>query len=240
MNKEKIQEDIKNLINQELSKQTIEKIQMFVQLFKYYNAHTNLISKNDEQYIYEKHIYDSLALSLFINKYELKENIKILDVGTGGGFPSIPLSIIYPDTEIFAIDSIAKKIGFIELVKKELRLENLTPICKRVEDLSKDYRESFDIVTSRAVASLNTLLEYTIPFAKTNAYFIAYKSKNVDNEIVEAQNALTTLNSEIIDKISYKLPLDETFTREIIVIKKFKNTNILYPRKLGLAKKKPL
>lgn len=240
MDKEQIFADIKNLINIELTKQDIEKIQSFEQLFKFYNSHTNLVSKNDEQYIYEKHIYDSFALSLFFQKYQLDVNATILDIGTGGGFPSIPLAILYPDLKITPLDSIAKKIGFIEFVQKELRLENLYPLCCRVEDIEQSLKGSFDVVTSRAVASLNTLLEYTIPFVKKDSYFVAFKSKNIDAEIDQAKNAFNVLNCTVVDKINYVLPTDESLTRELVIIKKLDETPSCYPRKMGLPRKKPL
>ena len=125
----------KNLIQKDLNFQITklfeERMNTFEQLFKIYNSHTNLVSKNDEKNLFEKHIYDSLCFILFKNKYNINNNIKLMDIGTGGGFPSIPLSIAYPEMEICPVDSIAKKIGFIELVQKELRLDNLHPICKR-------------------------------------------------------------------------------------------------------------
>ncbi len=239
MNKQNIEILEKNL-NITITKQVNEIFENFSQLFKIYNTHTNLISKNDEKNLFEKHIYDSLALNLFLEKYQQQENTTILDIGTGGGFPSIPLAIYYKDLKITPLDSIAKKIGFVELVQKELRLENLTPICKRVEDLPTTYKESFDIVTSRAVASLNTLLEYTIPYLKVGGYFVAYKSKNVDEEIKMAQNAFEKLNAQIVDRIEYKLPLEEDYFRELLIIKKFQATPKIYPRKSGQAKKNPL
>lgn len=223
-----------------LNKKSLENFENFAQLFKIYNSHTNLISKNDEKNLFEKHIYDSLCISLFINKYIKEDSIKILDIGTGGGFPSIPVAIAYNNFQIYPLDSIAKKIGFIELVQKELRLDNLHPICKRVEELPQNSRESFDIVTSRAVAPLNILLEYAIPFVKNNGYFVAFKSKNSNNEIETAQNALKILNSKIIERIEYKLPTEELFSRELIIIKKERNTPSIYPRKSGQAKKNPL
>lgn len=241
---------IQKLINRTLTKSQVEQLNNFELLFKTYNSHTNLMSQNDIKVLFEKHIYDSIALSLFFSKYKelntlettkkTNEQIKILDVGTGGGFPSIPLSIIYPEIKIYALDSIAKKIGFIELVAKELRLSNILPICKRVENLQTTDRNSFDIVTSRAVASLNVLLEYTIPFVKPNAYFVAYKARNASQELLNAQNAMNILNCKFIDSINYELPLDEDFTRELLVFKKTKATSPSYPRKTGLARKMPL
>lgn len=239
MNNENIEKLSKNL-NITITKQINEKFENFSQLFKIYNSHTNLISKNDEKHLFEKHIYDSLALNLFLEKYKQKKDATILDIGTGGGFPSIPLAICYEELRITPLDSIAKKIGFIEFIQKELRLENLSPICKRVEELPQYNKENFDIVTSRAVASLNTLLEYTIPYLKVGGYFVAYKSKNVDDEINKAQNAFEKLNAEIIDRIEYKLPLEDEHYRELLIIKKKSPTPKIYPRKSGQAKKNPL
>ena len=181
-----------------------------------------------------------MCLSTFFTKYKIQSGIKLLDVGTGGGFPSVPLSIVYPEMQIYPIDSVAKKIGFIELVQKELRLENLHPICKRVEDLNTEYKNSFDVVTSRAVAALNLLLEYTVPFVKTGGYFAAYKSKNAQEELAYAKNAIETLKSEFVESISYTLPLEEDYTRELLIFKKKSAASNIYPRKSGQAKKKPL
>lgn len=245
---EKQFELIEKLINKDLTKLQIEQLKNFEQLFKIYNSHTNLMSQNDEKVLFEKHIYDSLSSALFFSKYlshrindsHKEDGIKLLDVGTGGGFPAIPLSVIYPDMQIFAVDSIAKKIGFIELVQKELRLDNLHPICKRVENLKPEDRDSFDVVTSRAVAPLNTLLEYTIPFVKTGAFFVAFKARNASLELEQANTAMKVLSCNFVESISYELPLEEDFTRELLVFKKLAATDSMYPRKSGLAKKLPL
>ena len=223
----------------ELTKKTKENFQTFVKLFNIYNTHTNLISKKDVQNLFEKHIYDSLALSLFLDKCENKQ-LKLLDIGTGGGFPSLPLAMAYEDLQIYPLDSIAKKIGFIELVQKELRLKNIYPLCKRVEELPSEMKCSFDIAVSRAVASLNILLEYAIPYVKTGGYFVAYKSVNADNEIENAKNAMKILNANVVYRIKYELPLAENFTRELIVIQKQKDTNLIYPRTAAMIKKNPL
>ena len=227
-------------LNIKITKQIQEKFDTFEQLFKIFNSHTNLISKNDQEKLFEKHIYDSLCINLFLDKYPQKEDAEILDIGTGGGFPTIPLSIIKPNYQIYPLDSISKKIGFIELVQKELRLENLHPICCRAEELPAENREYYDIAISRAVAPLNIILEYAIPFIKPNGYFIAYKSKNAQEEIRNADNALLLLNSAITDRIQYSLPTEIEHTRELIVIKKEKQTLQKYPRKSGQAKKFPL
>ena len=239
MNNEQIKK-IEQLTEIPLSKLAIQRLNDFEQLFRFYNSHTNLVSKNDEKNLFEKHIYDSLNLCLFIKKYNIQNDAKLLDIGTGGGFPSIPLSIIYPDMQIYPLDSIAKKIGFIELVQKELRLDNLHPLCCRIEELSSDYREFFDVVTSRAVAQLNVLLEYSVPYAKVSGYIVEFKSKTTNEELDTAKNALTVLHSKTAGCIKYNLPLIEKYDRELVVIQKLKSVADIYPRKSGLPKKNPL
>ena len=210
----------------------------YMEIFLEENSKVNLISKNDEKLLWEKHVFDSLSIEKFFDKYG--ECKTLLDIGTGGGFPSIPLSILYPDIQIYPLDSIAKKIGFVELVQKELRLDNLHPICKRAEELSVDYRDYFDVVTSRAVASLNILLEYSVPYVKVNGYFVAFKSKGADEELVLAQNALSVLKCKTVDRIKYNLPSLEMYNRELVVIEKQESTSRIYPRKSGQARKSPL
>ena len=227
-------------ISVNLSENDIKLFNCFCDYFLEYNSKINLISKNDSKYLYEKHIYDSLAFNLFYKKYLNDKTIKLLDIGTGGGFPAIPVSMYYKYINVTALDSINKKIKFIESVKDELKLTNLTTVCSRVEELNQKLRESFDIVTSRAMARLNIILEYAIPFLKTGGYFVAYKSIKADEEINEAQNALKLLKSEVIDKIKYELPLDEDNKRILIIVKKLSATSAKFPRQNGLVKKKPL
>ncbi|DAB24532.1 MAG TPA: 16S rRNA (guanine(527)-N(7))-methyltransferase RsmG [Candidatus Limenecus avicola] len=231
---------IEQLIGEELPKLTKERLQNFEQLFKIYNSHTNLVSKNDEKVLFEKHIYDSLCLALFFKKFNINTSAKILDVGTGGGFPSLPLAIVFPQLQIYPLDSIAKKIGFIEFVQKELRLDNLHTMCKRAEELPQEMKGYFDVVTSRAVASLNTLLEYTVPFACSTGFVVAYKSKNADEELQNAKNAISVLKCEAVQRIKYELPQIQEHDRELIIFKKTGKTPLLYPRKSGQAKKTPL
>lgn len=211
----------------------------FIKIFKAYNSHTNLVSKNDEEQLFEKHIYDSLAINLFLKKHKI-EKFKLLDIGTGGGFPSVPLAVFYDKSDILAIDSIAKKIGFVEIAQKELILQHLCPAHRRVEELKSSDKESFDIVTSRAVAKLNTLLEYSVPYLKIGGYFVAYKSQDSDKEIEDAQNALKVLNAKVVDKIDYQLPTEEQHNRRLIIIQKTGKSPSQYPRKSGVAKKNPL
>lgn len=211
----------------------------FLMVFKSYNSHTNLVSRHDMEFFFEKHIYDSLAINLFFQKYGL-EKFNMLDIGTGGGFPAVPVAIFYDFCPILAIDSVSKKIGFVEIAQKLLQLENLTPASKRAEDLRPEDKESFDVVTSRAVAQLNTLLEYAIPYLKVGGYFVAYKAQTAEEEIQKSQNALKVLNAEVVDIIEYSLPNLENHTRRLVIIKKTGKTPAHYPRKSGNAKKNPL
>ncbi len=234
-------EEIEKELHLECRVKECTKLNEFEKIFKIYNAHTNLVSKNDEKVLFEKHIFDSLAINLFLEKNNLsKSKLSLLDIGSGGGFPAVPVSVFFRNFEIYPVDSISKKIGFIELVKKELMLENLHPLCVRVENFDAGKREFFDVAVSRAVAPLNILLEYAVPFLKKGGWFVAYKSKNTHEEIENAKNALKTLCCEVTDIIDYKLPLEEDYTRALIVIKKINSTPAEYPRSTQSIKKSPL
>ncbi len=193
------------------NKQDFEK---YSKLFIEENHKINLISKNDEKFLWEKHICDSLSLGNFFNKYGIPQTL--LDIGTGGGFPSVPLSIKYPQIEISAIDSIGKKIRAVQNFKEQLNLKNLIPICDRVENIKGE----FDVVTSRAVASLDKICTYALPKTKKKGYFVAFKSKKAHEEINSAQNILKNFDAQIIDIIEYNLPLDEQTERNLIIIQK--------------------
>ncbi len=230
---------LKNL-NINLSNNKINILENYIKLFLEYNEKVNLISKNDTKFLFEKHIYDSLSLNLFLQKYKLNGNYKVLDIGTGGGFPSLPLSIFFDNLKITAIDSIAKKINFIKTASSELDIKNVFPLCKRVEELDNSDKNSYDIVVSRAMSELKFLLEYAIPFLKVGGYFIAYKSLKAEEELKNAQNALLKLNSVLIDTIEYSLPTDEQNKRVLLIIQKKKEISNIYPRKNGLITKKPI
>ena len=178
------------------------------------NAKLNLISKNDEKFLFEKHIYDSLAIKLFVDKYEIDKG-SILDIGCGGGFPCIPIAIEFPEFTITGIDSIRKKINAINELKEQLHLGNLSTICNRVEKLNDC---KFDIITSRAVADLGKICEYALPLLKKNGYVIAYKSKKALEEIEGAKTVLKKYKAEVKEIITYTLPLEEVYERNLIVI----------------------
>ncbi|MEE3348925.1 MAG: 16S rRNA (guanine(527)-N(7))-methyltransferase RsmG [Candidatus Gastranaerophilaceae bacterium] len=196
-----------------------QKFEAYISGFLRQNSKLNLISKNDEKFLWGKHIYDSLAIENFFNKYNINDfnNKKLLDIGTGGGFPSIPISLNYPELEVTALDSIRKKISAITEIKQELEIHNLIPLCDRAENLKG---QKFDYITSRAVAALKILIHYAIPLLKDNGYFIAYKSLKVNDEISEAQSALKKYNAKVIDIMEYKLPLKENHTRNLVIITK--------------------
>lgn len=192
------------------------KYEEYMKIFLEENSKVNLISKNDEKYLWEKHVFDSLAIKNFFEKFDTSKIKTILDIGTGGGFPSIPIAITYPHLKVTALDSIAKKIRAVQTIKDKLNIENLEPICTRVENLDA----KFDMITSRAVSSLKNICEYALPKLKKGGYFVAYKSKKTPQEIEEANSILKKYNSKIVDIIEYSLPLEENHERNLIVILK--------------------
>ena len=198
----------KILINNDFTK--------YQNLFLEENSKHNLISRNDEKFLYEKHIYDSLGIKLFFNKYG--NNYKtLLDIGCGGGFPSVPIAIEFPNINVTALDSIRKKINCIENIKNGLGLQNLNTICDRAENIKN---QKFDIITSRAVAELSKICEYALPLLNKNGYFVAYKSKKALEEIENAKPVLKKLNSKVSDILEYTLPLEEKFERCLVIISK--------------------
>lgn len=192
------------------------KYQEYMKIFLEENSKVNLISKNDEKYLWEKHVFDSLAIENFFEKFDTSKIKTILDIGTGGGFPSIPIAITYPHLKVTALDSIAKKIRAVQTIKDKLNIENLEPICTRVENLDA----KFDMITSRAVSSLKNICKYALPKLKKGGYFVAYKSRKTPQEIEEANSILKKYNSKIVDIIEYSLPLEENHERNLIVILK--------------------
>ncbi len=188
----------------------------YMDVFLKQNSVHNLISKNDEKYLWEKHIYDSLSIEKFFKKYRSTNALTLLDIGTGGGFPAVPIAISHPEIEVTALDSIRKKINAIENIKSALDIKNLHPVCDRAENI----KEKFDIITSRAVAALDKICTYALPLLKNGGYFIAYKSIKTHEEIASAEKILKKYKAKIIDVIEYKLPLEENYTRNLIIITK--------------------
>lgn len=186
----------------------------YMEAFLDENKKLNLISRNDEKYLYEKHIYDSLSIKIFFEKYKIQK-AEILDIGCGGGFPCVPIAIEYPQFKIVGIDSIRKKINSIENLKEKLELNNLSTICDRVENIRN---KKFDIITSRAVADLAKICEYALPLLKKGGYFVAYKSKKALIELENAKDVLKKHNAKVSEIIEYTLPLDEVYERNLVII----------------------
>ncbi len=212
-----------------------EKVNLFEKYYNIlieYNKKFNLTAITEREEVIIKHFVDSL-----LGVDNITGN-KLIDIGSGGGFPAIPLKIFKPDVMLTMVDSTGKKCDFLNAVCQELEFKSAKAICTRAEDLAKDsiYRESFDVCTARAVARLNTLLEYCMPFVKVGGYFVAYKG-DATEELEEAQNAIKILGGKLEKVDNYEL---EGAKRQIIVIKKIKNTPETYPRGNGKERKKPL
>ena len=187
----------------------------YKKLFLEKNQVLNLISKNDEKFLDEKHIYDSLSIKMFFDKYKFSP-ATMLDIGTGGGFPALPISIEYPQIQVTGIDSIQKKIRAISEIATDLKLKNFQTICDRVENI-KD--KKYDLITSRAVAQLEMIVQYAMPLLKKSGYLVVYKSKTAQEEIQQAEKILKKFKAKVIDVIEYKLPLEEVFERNLVIIK---------------------
>jgi len=197
----------------------------------------NLTSITEYKDVVIKHFIDSIYI---INYFDIS-NLSIIDVGTGAGFPGIPIKIAFPDTKITLIDSLNKRVGFLNDVIKTLQLKDIKAVHGRAEDLAKkaDFRESFDVSVSRAVANLSVLLEYNIPFLKNGGHFISYKGDLSLDEINQSKTALSLLNSNIEQIYSFKLPNSE-YKRNLLQIRKNSNISKIYPRKAGTPEKNPL
>ena len=220
----------------ELSEKEQNNFYNYMKLLLDWNEKINLTAITEPKEVITKHFVDSLSITPYIN-----ENDRILDIGTGAGFPGIPLKIVLEKNEITLLDSLNKRINFLNEVIEKLELKNIQAIHGRAEEFNKidGNRESYDIVVSRAVAKLNVLLEYMLPFVKLNGRCICMKSADIDEELKEAKNAIKILGGEIekIDEITLK---NTDIKRKIIVIKKINNTPNKYPRKAGTPTKEPI
>ena len=214
----------------------LEKFYKYMELLLEWNEKINLTAITDPKEVILKHFIDSLTISKFI-----EVNTTIADIGTGAGFPGIPLKIYRPDLNVTLVDSLNKRVNFLNEVICELKLENISTIHSRVEDFGKDkkYREKFDYVTARAVANLTVLSEYLIPIVKINGKCICMKGNNVDIEISNSKRAISILGGKLDDVDKFCLP-DSDIERNVIVISKFKQTPSKYPRKAGIPAKEPL
>ncbi len=218
-----------------LTKEQIEKYYNYMSLLLEWNEKINLTAIIEPREIILKHFVDSLTIAKYI-----KDDEKLIDVGTGAGFPGIPLSIVKENTDIVLLDSLNKRINFLEEVKENLKLENITTIHGRAEEFGKNKkeRETYDIATSRAVAPLNILLEYLLPLVKVGGRAICMKGSNIE-EVENAKNALEILGGQIEKIEEITLP-NSDIKRNIIIVEKVKNTPLKYPRKPGTPSKEPI
>lgn len=212
-----------------LSNHQKQQFEQYYRLLFQYNQVMDLTSVIEEEQVYERHFYDSLTIAFNKNF----NGLKVCDVGSGAGFPAIPLKIVFPEMELTIIDSLTKRMNFLNEVVQQLDLKKVTIITARVEEMDASFRETFDIVMARAVARLNILLELCIPILKVNGIFIAMKGQKGQEELEEAQNAIQILNLKLNE--TQKLPFITNF-----YFLKQKKTPLQYPRRYSLIKKKPL
>jgi len=220
----------------DLSELQIKQLNEFKNLLVYWNSKMNLTAIDDEEGILYKHFIDSANI---LKTEWINDNLKILDIGSGAGFPGIVIKILRPEVDIILLDSTAKRVNFLQTVIDKLELKNIKAIHGRAEELAqkREYREKFNIVTSRAVANLSMLLELSIPFISVKGFFIPMKGSNYLEEVRVSKNAFIKLDSKLVDTYSYKLVEQD---RHILKIVKNKSTNKIFPRKFGVIKKKPL
>ena len=231
--------DLKQKLNEfniEISDNQLEKFDKYMQLLLEWNEKINLTAIIEPDEVKIKHFLDSLTVLKYINDED-----KVIDIGTGAGFPGIPLKIMKPDAKISLLDSLNKRINFLNLVIEELELKNIEAIHGRAEEFArnKQYREKYDVAVSRAVANLSTLTEYMLPFVKVGGRCICMKGANVKEELDKAKNAIQELGGKI-EKIDNFYLSNNDNERNIIIIKKVKETKSKYPRKAGIPSKEPL
>ena len=222
-------------LNIKLDSDKLSQLKRYYELLVEWNEKMNLTGITEQEQVYLKHFYDSLTLNKII---DLNQNLSLVDIGTGAGFPGLVLKIVFPNLKITLIDSLNKRIEFLKFVINELGLKDIEAIHARCEEYGIKNREIFDIATARAVAPLNILLEYSIPMLKQNGYFIPMKA-NISQEIIESKNALEKLDCEIISQVEFELPKEQS-KRTLIKIRKNKATKKLFPRKYSEIKKRPL
>ena len=219
----------------ELSDEQVKQFSVYGKLLLEWNKFMNLTAVCEEKEVIIKHFVDSMTIVKYVDSHNCK---KIADIGTGAGFPGIPLKIIRPDVEVVLLDSLGKRVNFLNTVISGLKLEKISAIHTRAEDGGRDkkLREKFDCATARAVAPMNILLEYCMPFVKKGGCFIAMKGATEDDSY---ENALIELSGKVESENVFTLP-ESDFARRIICVKKIENLSTRYPRKAGIPKKNPL
>lgn len=230
-------QDLKEL-GVSLTDRQIEQFLIYYELLTEWNSFMNLTAITEYEDVLKKHFVDSVSL---IQAVDVRKELTLIDVGTGAGFPGLALKIAYPELKVTLLDSLQKRIQFLDAVIEKLGLEGIETIHGRAEDFAKlqKLRESFDLCVSRAVANLSTLSEYCLPFVKVGGYFIPYKSEKIAQEKEEAKKALELLGGEFERQVEFMLPSSDIY-RNLFVIKKVKETPKKFPRKAGLPAKEPI
>ncbi len=229
-------DEIKNDFGIELSQKQIQQFDMYYEFLIEYNKITNLTRITEKDEVFYKHFYDSLTL---MKSVDLKEIESLCDMGAGAGFPSIPLKIIFPHLKITIIDSLGKRIAFLNQLLLKLEIDNVVLIYDRIENFARNNFEKYDVVTARALGKLPLILELGLPMTKINGCFVAYKSSQYKEEVSQSRFALDILGGKITNVISIFLP-KEYGERTHIVVYKIKKTPIIYPREFSIIKKKSL
>ena len=215
-----------------------EQFDLFYEILVEWNEFMNLTGITEYEEVNEKHFVDSVSI---VKAMDMKSVKSVIDVGTGAGFPGIPLKIVFPELEVVLLDSLNKRVKFLNAVIEKLQLKGIRAIHGRAEDYAKqqEYREQFDLCVSRAVSNLATLSEYCLPYVKVGGSFISYKSGTVQEEAEQAEKAVKILGGKIKDVVYFSLP-DSEIQRSLVVIEKVKSTPGKYPRKAGTPLKEPL
>lgn len=227
-----------NKLSIELNEKQVKQFIKFYEMLVEWNKVMNLTGITEYDEVVEKHFVDSLSI---VNVVDMNDIHKVIDIGTGAGFPGIPLKIAFPHLEITLLDSLNKRIKFLNAVIDELGLDNIHTIHGRAEDFAKqeNYREKYDLCVSRAVANLSTLSEYCLPYVAVDGMFVPYKSGDIEEELNNSKKAIQILGGKIENTFKFELPGTD-IGRSFVKIKKVKNTAKKYPRKAGLPSKEPL